>query len=450
MSFQSFKHATNMPYAASDMSATLFTGIKYPNGDTTRIYLAGGCIDGNYCTQDAKQVYNCWCTKITNQVIYFRPNPGGNSNTPSYSTAVTAMPEDRYRHTSVGIGSTLWVLGGVDLAGTLIKSVYYIDTLSDSAVWIKAFDWPDATCNLGSFGYGTKIYLVGGYDSVYNTMPTLAMFDVADVIGKTLPLTNAPIVLKSPMNVGRGDLSTVLSLSTLTAYAIGGWNGSDVNTENQWCSSYKVAEAYDIKTDKWSRLPDMLYARGQPVAGLLDNYLFAIGGEIKSANSLCSLSVPVGTVGRYDLGSPNSQWNFEGSIPLNLFRFVGVSDNANGSKVVYLFGGQGEYVQFSQPKNISNNMFVGYYPPQDATISYFPASLQSPSTPTLSPGGIAGIVIGVVCFVLGLAVAGFFYYGRHRLYYTQADIELSKNLPAGEEGSTEIDKSLQQVEGGRI
>jgi len=182
-----------------------------------------------------------------------------------------------------------------------------------------------------------------------------------------------------------------------TAYAIGGWNGSDINSEGQWCTSYKVVEAYDIKNDKWSRLPDMLYARGQPVAGLLDNYLFAIGGEIKSSNSLCSLSVPVGTVGRYDLASTNSQWNFEGSIPLNLFRFVGASDNTNGSKVVYLFGGQGEYVQFSQPKNISNNMFVGYYPPQDATISYLPASLQSPSTPTLSPGGIAGIVIGVVC-----------------------------------------------------
>jgi len=133
MSFQSFKHSTNMPYAASDMSATLFTGIKYSNGDTKRIYLAGGCLDGNYCTQDAKKVYNCWCTKITNQVIYFRPNPGGSSNTPSYSTTVKDMPEARYRHTSVAVGSTLWVLGGVDLAGSLIKSVYYIDTLSDSA-----------------------------------------------------------------------------------------------------------------------------------------------------------------------------------------------------------------------------------------------------------------------------------------------------------------------------
>lgn len=131
MSFQAFLESTNMPYAVSDIGAVLFTGFTYPNGDTARVYITGGCLSGNYCTLDAAtKVYNCWCTEITNRVIYFRPN----SNPPSYHFSNSQnMPVDRYRHTSVGVGSTLWVFGGVDLVGNLIKSVYCLDTMSDTA-----------------------------------------------------------------------------------------------------------------------------------------------------------------------------------------------------------------------------------------------------------------------------------------------------------------------------
>lgn len=250
-----------------------------------------------------------------------------------------------------------------------------------------------------------------------------------------------------------------------------------------------------------------LFIMNHPYSGLLDNYLFSIGGETKS-DAVCSLSAPVGTVGRYDLSasSSTSKWVYEDSILLDLFRFIGVSDNVNNTKVVYLFGGQGAYEPFTTPKNISGNIFVGYYPVKDATIKYIPVSLQSSQqTPPLSAGGIAGIVIAVVCksslriidhlppikythissyiyiynhqltvslssplptplppflppflpsslspvFVLGVGCSALVYFGRYR-FYTHADIELSKHLPSGEEGGkTELDK-LSEVEIGRI
>lgn len=62
------------------------------------------------------------------------------------------------------------------------------------------FNWTDASSDGAAFGSGDWLYLVGGYDSTYNTLASLtAIHTLTGEINSTLP----------GMNVSRGDLAAI-------------------------------------------------------------------------------------------------------------------------------------------------------------------------------------------------------------------------------------------------
>lgn len=374
--YQSWIEEVPMPYKASDLSANAFYNVDYSdtNGLNERIYLHGGC--------DADQ-HMFMCPSITNKTMYFTPKE------PSF-VVVQSSPTPRYRHMAVTIDEYLYVFGGRDVNDTIISSVDRYDTLKDKWSTMK-WTLSNATSDGSAFTDGTYIYIAGGYSQNYDIL--------ADVVRVNV-LTGRQTSM-SPMLYARGDTAAV----TIDGrhYVMGGWNATD-----NFCTSYKIVESYDIDTDTWRNEPNMLYGRGDLAAGAIGNHIFSIAGETKADCNATypGYSVPVQTVGRYDLDS--NSWSVEEELSLSVFRFAGVSYNDSEVNAIYLFGGQGVI-----------DLDTMTYPVLDTCIKYLPQSV-SKDKEELTPAGIFGIVIGVAVAVAGILFLGYGYYVyARRGYYTK-------------------------------
>lgn len=294
-----------MPYDVSDMTATLFDGINY-NGndddddslkDDARIYIVGGCISNQ--TYDASlDMYIC--TQVSNKVSYYKPSRD------VWKKDLAPAPTARFRHVAARLGAKLYIAGGRDVSDSIVSTIDVYDTILDTWSTISA-PWADATSDGGAFTYDSQIYLIGGYDAYYNLTSTLYAFNPSA----------STFTTKVSMTYPRGDIA--VATKSNYAYVFGGWNASD-----NFCTALNYAERYDMISNSWETMANMLYKRGDLATGVIGNYIFSIAGETK--NSDCTLSVPVNTVGRYD--TEKNTWSVEEELSLNLFRFVGVSYNS--------------------------------------------------------------------------------------------------------------------------
>lgn len=275
------------------MTATLFDGIEYNGDDDARIYIVGGCV--------SDQAYNGYCTEVTNKISYYIPNKN------VWETNLTAAPTVRFRHVAARLGTKLYVAGGRDVSDTIISTIDVYDTTLDTWTTVSA-NWSYATSDGGAFTYDSHIYLVGGYDQNYNLISSLFSFD---------PDTDT-FSTKVNMTYPRGDIA--VATKDNFAYVLGGWNASDA-----FCSALNFVERYDMIYDTWESMENMLYKRGDVATGVIGNYIFSIAGETKDSD--CNISVPVKTVGRYDIDK--NEWFVEEELSLDLFRFIGVSYNSS-------------------------------------------------------------------------------------------------------------------------
>mmetsp|Transcript_21940 Transcript_21940/g.36739 ORF Transcript_21940/g.36739 Transcript_21940/m.36739 type:complete len:476 (+) Transcript_21940:118-1545(+) len=393
VTFIGFHNVATMPYNLSDNTATTFNEEFSGSTGGPRIYLVGGCTADQICEYENQTVNDaifCFCPTITNKCMYFEPE------TETWSTNCQDAPTPRYRHMAAKVGEYLFVAGGRTVEDNLITTVERYDPATDT--WTNPFNWSAASSDGAAFANGNTLYLVGGYDATYNTLTTLTAFDTT---------TGAIDTSLSGMQLGRGDIAAIPFDGDY--YVVGGWSAT---TSNNWCDPSNDVEKYNIATDTWTTMQSLNHSRGDLVLGVMDDGIFAVGGEKKQeGDATCTYSVPVDHVERF-LGS-TELWNDEEDIPANLFRFSGAyynstySDGETGEHTsgIYLFGGQGTYDATTMT-----------YPLKGSTIKYVPASTVSSSgggSSGLSEGGLAGVVIAAVVLVgliIAAVVAALIYY----------------------------------------
>ena len=366
--YKSLQTGLQMPFKVSDMSATLYDKSLDLNGP--RIYIVGGCVADQLCTTAVGK--DCYCTDATNKCKYFTPD------NPSWHDCADA-PRDRYRHSAAIVGDYLYVIGGRDVTNDqLITQIDVYDIKND--VW-NLNNNPfhnqatTAVSDATAFTYGNSFFVVGGYDGGYSTMTSMLAYDTSS---NPTTFSGSPAT-KASMAIPRGDIGSGLLNNQF--YVTGGW-------EADWCTPSKAVEKYDPVTNTWTNLPDLLYGRGDMVVGVLENYLFSIAGEQKLGGGNCDISTPVDYVGKY---SPSSNsWSVEESLPLQVFRFAGVSYKSATVEAIYLFGGQ---LTFNYNINNPNGAYGGYEVVNNV-YQYVPTSVAKKEG--LTEGQIAGIVIGVL------------------------------------------------------
>jgi len=258
-SYVGFHDAVPMLVGRSDHTVTLFDYNYDVYGP--RIYIVGGCTGDQVCSfnqpcsnsgPDAgKSICDiCACTSITASAEYFNPET-------DKFTSLKHAPTMRYRGQAAGLGTKLYVFGGRDLNDTIIQTVDVLDTLTSAwstytagASGTLASALPPAVSDGGAFAYGTKVYIVGGYDQNYNQNGALYSIDVTTTPAWTVDLT------LPAMPTGRGDISVQLFGGDY--YAIGGWN-------NAFSEALPTVESYNIDSASWTLRPAMLWGRGDLV-----------------------------------------------------------------------------------------------------------------------------------------------------------------------------------------
>eukprot|EP01035_Chromulina_nebulosa_P020894 gene20894-27084_t len=410
-SYSGFVTSAPMPFARSDMKANIFN-YDFHDGKGPRIYLIGGCIANQTCVYTDNYL-NCACPVITNRCEYFTPD------TEEWFPCASA-PTNRYQHTTAFVNNKLYLAGGRTVPDdNLIETVDVYDPLTDS--WSTPFNWTEATSDAVAFGSGDLLYLAGGYSKNYSTFGRLQSVNVNTGEWNS----NYPY-----MKVGRGDIR-VASIDHINYYVIGGF------VADNFCVPSNVVESYNIETNTWTTKSSLLYARGDVSVGTIGDNIFAIGGETISSD--CSHSIPVSVVSRYSIGS--NGWEVENSSPEDLFRYTSESYNESTSistRAIYLFGGQGLFV--------GSLTGTGYYPIRDYTIKYFP-KYSHQSSETLSPGGIAGVVIGGAVFLIIVVFLVLTYIGyRNRKYFTREDIAIAKKNQFNIDEEQSVNEFLTQVD----
>jgi hypothetical protein len=220
----------------------------------------------------------------------------------------------------------------------------------ESDTWSTFSDLPEAYWSSDLTGFGDKsdthAYFVGGYTSIYIAKSSLFRIDVAESV-----LQNALVIEdRQPMQFARGDVASVFNDANNFAIVAGGF--SDVNN---FCEPLGSVEKYDVDTDAWTSLDDLLKPRSDKVLVELDEeHVFAIGGERQIAN-ICNMTegdtpepgektIAVDDVEilHLDLGD----WESLGDLEFNRFRFAAASYKEDNK--FYTFGGQSAYNETCQ------------------------------------------------------------------------------------------------------
>jgi hypothetical protein len=184
-------------------------------------------------------------------------------------------------------------------------------------------------------------YFCGGYTSTYTAKSSLFRIDVAASVTQ-----NALVIEdRQSMQFARGDVASVFNEANNYAVVAGGFSHV-----NDFCEPLGSVEKYDVDTDAWTSLDDLLKPRSDKVLVELDEeHVFAIGGERQIAN-ICNLTegdtpepgeqtIAVDDVEllHLDLGD----WESLGDLEFNRFRFAAASYKEDNK--FYTFGGQSAY-----------------------------------------------------------------------------------------------------------
>lgn len=204
----------------------------------------------------------------------------------------------------------------------------------------------------------TRIFCTGGYSADYSrALNTTIVLNTTD--GTSLFRTG----LVADRLVQSGDCRAQVLGGQV--YVFGGFT-------TDFCTPLASVEKYDPVANTWSLKAPMFVARGCPADLVINQTLYAIGGEQKDAQ--CATSVPIGNIGMYNTTA--NAWSTN-PYPLAIPRFR-FSAAAYKNKI-YDFGGQG-------PALTVNGVLV--YPVL-ARVYSLDVSLIGPIPSTINAGSAA-------------------------------------------------------------
>jgi hypothetical protein len=330
---------TELPMGLSDMTATLMDSFRV-DGDEA-VILVGGCSGSN-----TLGYYGYACTEITNKAYVFY------TSTESFNDQQVAdMPYARYRHTASLVDGKVFIIGGRTLMDEVIKEIVVYDPIDDS--WSSFMELPDdyAVSDHAAVVKDGYIYVMAGYDQVYN--PKVKTF--------TINVQTKQILDLAPMQIKRGDASAVYyNKNGIEAiYIMGGFTDA-----NDWCAPITHGEKYNFKTNQWSGIPPLNHERGDKSVVVFEERILAIGGETKH-DSYCaadsdldpsSYSVAVDDVESFNpQDGDDAAWEVEFDFSTTRFRAVAAASTKFGK--VYVFGGQADYDPSCQCYETSKDIF---------------------------------------------------------------------------------------------
>jgi N-acetylneuraminic acid mutarotase len=191
-------------------------------------------------------------------------------------SAVAPLPRARSAHAAVAVGSFIYVLGGLfdhDATFTVLK----FDSIQGT--WSEVAPLPASRYNISACALGSEIYVFGGddvdeetqdsvfkYDTMTNTWSTLAPMPFQSH-GLSSSVLNEMIYIvgDGSRDVHRfepasGAWSMLAPMSTLRHFS-----SSFVLNENLYAAggtkSCRSVECYDVATDTWTVMADMLEGR---------------------------------------------------------------------------------------------------------------------------------------------------------------------------------------------
>jgi Kelch motif/Galactose oxidase, central domain len=307
--------------------------------NTGRVYLVGGCnnTDGNIRLAPGNGS-DFTCPDVTDRSYVFDITTGKIESLPS-------APHKRYRHAAIFHNGLVWLFGGRDAGfnetaevDNLVYNVDVFDTTTNSWRTDLTFRLDDSIARSDGSAFVIKdtIYLVGGYELGYNATKTTIAIDIAKSISSKKTLSWSP---RADLIQARGDCYA--EVVNGVAYIVGGFTHLDF-----WCEALDDVERYRPADDKWERLSEsqsLVYERADKAVVTVGTRLYVIGGEYKTDCSAepSQRTGPTTEVEVFDTADGDAAtWKEEiADIPADHFRFPAVSYKG----VIYTFGGQNYY-----------------------------------------------------------------------------------------------------------
>ena len=157
----------------------------------------------------------------------------------------------RYHHCSVVMGDTVYVVGGLDADGNVVKSVERLDIKRRQ--WSSVAFIPQPVFFSVAISYGNDVYVFGGRDAEKNALRCSRRYDT--VWGVWRSLADMPVAC---------DLGSVVTLNNYI-YVVGGYR--------------KSCMRYDPATDCWKRLSQPRLKHGNAPAVVWQGNILVAGGD---------------------------------------------------------------------------------------------------------------------------------------------------------------------------
>jgi N-acetylneuraminic acid mutarotase len=177
-------------------------------------------------------------------------------STTAHWEAAPPMHHARAAHAVVATTDAIYALAGTGKGGAPVLAVERFD----GTAWHDEATLPGNGLNAPAAAVlGTRIYLVGGFDTTTN-VPTdgVLVYDT----------TTRAWSRAAPLPAPRGGHAAVVLDGRI--HVIGGGNDRTTLADH---------DAYDPRTDRWQRLAPLPRSEGSPAVAVLDGRLYAIGGR---------------------------------------------------------------------------------------------------------------------------------------------------------------------------
>jgi N-acetylneuraminic acid mutarotase len=246
---------------------SLPTGLNHsqPATHDGKVYLAGGYLDGEDPTDN-----------------FWEYDPAADR-----WTALPPLPRATAAGATVVVGDKLYVASGAPQTFGASGPIAPYPQLQvydfESGEWSLGADVPSPRHHVGGAALDGKLYVVGGRGEEDHSLATFERYDPATDSWESLP--DAPLGVASPGLVAIGGKLVVVGGEDQESWEDGeGWV-----TPSAW--------AFDPKTERWERLPDMAIERRGSGVAAANGRVYALGG------SYCPGLKPGGPVGTHTVES---------------------------------------------------------------------------------------------------------------------------------------------------
>ena len=330
------------------------------------------------------------------------------------------MPTARTEVTSAVVDGVIYVIGGFRVTGGNTDLVEAYDTAADS--WSVKMPLPLNLDHAGAAAVGEKVYLVGGYISLFQGTISSATYEYDPAADEW--------TTRAPMPLARAAAATVSVAGTI--YVLGGVGPQETiplaydPTSNSWTQlapmgsarehltasavdgkiyviggrqnvteNVDTAEVYDPATNTWQTLAPMPTARGGLASGALAGRIHVAGGE--------DLSPGGTTFAEHEVYDPTSG-SWQSAPPLPTARH-GLTAQGVSEKLYVIGGGPTPGLSVSDVVEVFELVPVG-------GITEIPDVAEAPLEDSGRPSASVGLLAAVLVGVLALGSAA--WYARRR------------------------------------